>query len=412
MGVTFETDATEVLALKLRQFYGELRTSDGKKYCKSSFTNIRSGLNRHLTSPPHNRQINLMHDRAFQGANQVFYGCMRALRQEGLDKAKHKDSISTTDMAKLYSSGVLSDSDPESLQYKVYVEVALHFCRRGREGLRELSKSSFCEKTDRNGKSYVTLTYNELEKNHQGLSNKDESEEPRMYEQGGPNCPLASFRLYMSKLNEKCDAFFQRPNNNFAKNGMWYANAPVGKNTLATFMKSISKKAGLDKVYTNHCLRVTAVSVLHNKGVQALDICSVSRHKHTDSIRSYSKGPSDEKRYAMSSLLHCHGKSESVVAPLSPRPSTSGWRQVTTVPSSPQAAAVALRSPHAVNSSRQLVLRSPTEGSSSVAEAASNTVIMSNQQAENRLFKSMFSGAAFQSNSNPVFNFNGNFNLY
>ena len=126
--------------------------------------NIRAGLNRHLTSPPFNRALNLMHDREFQGSNQVFYGNIRTLRQAGLDRSRHKDAVTENDMRKMYSSGVLSIDNPVSLQHKVYVEVALHFCRRGREGLRELTKNSFCEKVDSDGRSYITLGFNELEK--------------------------------------------------------------------------------------------------------------------------------------------------------------------------------------------------------------------------------------------------------
>ena len=105
-----------------------------------------------------------MHDREFQGSNQVFYGNMRTLRQAGLDRSRHKDAVTENDMRKMYSSGVLGIDNPVSLQHKVYVEVALHFCRRGREGLRELTKNSFCEKVDSDGRSYITLGFNELEK--------------------------------------------------------------------------------------------------------------------------------------------------------------------------------------------------------------------------------------------------------
>ena len=103
-----------------------------------------------------------MHDREFQGSNQVFYGNMRTLRQAGLDQSRHKDAVTENDMRKMYSCGVLGIDNPVSLQHKVYVEVALHFCRRGREGLRELTKNSFCEKVD--GRTYITLGFNELEK--------------------------------------------------------------------------------------------------------------------------------------------------------------------------------------------------------------------------------------------------------
>lgn len=41
----------------------------------------------------------------------------------------------------IYASGVLSLSTPMSLQFKVFFELSLHFGRRGREGLRELSKN-------------------------------------------------------------------------------------------------------------------------------------------------------------------------------------------------------------------------------------------------------------------------------
>ena len=275
-----------------------------------------------------------MHDREFQGSNQVFYGNMRTLRQAGLDRSRHKDAVTENDMRKMYSSGVLGIDNPVSLQHKVYVEVALHFCRRSREGLRELTKNSFCEKVDSDGRSYITLGFNELEKNHQGLGKGGETEEPRMYEQGGENCPLKSFRTYLSKLHGGCEAFFQKPNVNYKKTGVWYVRCPVGKNSIANFMKVISDKAGLSRKYTNHCLRVTAISVLRRNGIDDSDIRSVSRHKTTDGIRPYCTGPPDKQRYRMSSMLHDHGHSgdsDMTVAiperrpqPDSPVPSTSG----------------------------------------------------------------------------------------
>ena len=50
----------------------------------------------------------------------------------------------------MYSTKVLSNHDPESLLYKVFFEVGLHFGRRGREGWRNLRKDSFVFKRDDN----------------------------------------------------------------------------------------------------------------------------------------------------------------------------------------------------------------------------------------------------------------------
>ena len=98
-----------------------------------------------------------MHDRAFQDANQVFFGKIRKLQQDGLDRTKHKDAVRAGDMTKLYDSGTLAIDNPVALQRRVYLEVSLYFRRRGREGLRELGKDSFVVKTDENGREYVTL---------------------------------------------------------------------------------------------------------------------------------------------------------------------------------------------------------------------------------------------------------------
>ena len=191
------------------------------------------GLSRHLISPPYDRKLNLMHDTAFQGTNQVFYGLIRTLKQQGLDRIVHKSALTQADFKKLYSCGILDTNNPVTLQNKVFVEVNLHFCRRGREGLRELNKDSFVKKSDSNGRTYITLGFNELEKNHQGFDKRDYQEEPRMYEHGGDQCPVKSFDLYVSKLHPECRAFFQRPSEKFSGKETWFVNCPVGKNTLA-----------------------------------------------------------------------------------------------------------------------------------------------------------------------------------
>lgn len=406
MNSNFETDSVEEIARKLREFYASARSVDGKPYSRSSLTNIRSGLNRFLTSPPHNRQLNVMHDRAFQSANQVYVGVIRKLRQDGLDKTKHKNAVTAGDMQLIRESGVLATDNPVGLQRKVYMEISLHFCRRGREGLRELRKDSFIVKSDENGREYVTLGYNEIEKNHQGVNKHDIRDEPRMYSFDGDACPVASFKDYIEKLHPSCNAFYQRPNLSFAKSGQWYCNMAIGKNLLAGMMKNISEAAGTSKKYTNHCLRVTAVSVLHARGVAPMDICSVSRHKNTESLKSYSHGPSDERRYSMSAMLHEHGKQKTAVVPVScksssPRPSTStGIYHDSQSAASPQ--------PSTSRDSQLAVLSAETDCVRESQVTATNNTAISNRS-DNIVQKALFAGAHFEANCAPVFHFHGNF---
>ena len=163
-----------MLGVKLRRFYGNLRQKSGDEYKRSSLVNVRAGLNRHLISPSYDRKLNLMqmHDTAFQGATQVFYGLIRTLKQQGIDRTVHKSALTQADFKKLYSCGLLDTNNPVTLQNKVFVEINMHFCRRGREGLRELNKDSFVNKSDSNGRTYIILRFNQLEKNHQGYDER------------------------------------------------------------------------------------------------------------------------------------------------------------------------------------------------------------------------------------------------
>ena len=404
----FEGEEASVLASKLRRFYADLRQKTGEVYKRSFLVNVRAGINRHLISPPFERKINLMHDVEFQSANQVFYGVIRMLKQQGLDKTGHKSAIWEEDFKKLYSSGVLGNETPETLLNKVFVEISLHFCRRGREGLRELKKTSFVRKTDCNGKVYISLGFNELEKNHQGFDKRDVQEEPRMYEQEGEHCPVRSFDLYVSELHPRCDAFFQRPDPNFKRKNTWYVNAPLGKNTLCEMMKKMSSKAELSKVYTNHCLRASSITFLDRRGMQGKDICTVSRHKSQDGLRPYLEGPTDIKRFEMSKILHdqSHGigsQPEKAMLPALPEGTAScsnatGQRSIenSVIPQNSDTCQAVDIPDHNYSTSEVNHVQS------------SYSAVCDNREAE--MMRSFFHGSVF--NGNPVFNLSGNFNFH
>ena len=108
-------------------------------------------------------------------------------------------------------------------------------------------------------------------------------------------CPVKFFKLYLSKLHPALSGLWQRPQatEHFSR----------GKNTLGTFMSSISKELKLSQKYTNHCIRATAVSLLDESNFDARHIMRVSGHKSESSIRSYSRRLSEVKHKEISHAL-------------------------------------------------------------------------------------------------------------
>lgn len=306
----FEDMSDEVLAENLRLFYGCVRQipkpgeSIGREYSRSGYRNIRAGLQRHLVSPPNNRDINLMSGSAFRMANQVYEGKLKSLKRAGKDQTKHKPAIHEADMARFYDSGVISDTNPLSLLRKVFLEISLHFGRRGREGWRALTKESFSIQRDPNGLEYVTLNYQELDKNHQTTEEKTQC----MFATGDVNCPVNSFKKYVNKLNVQCSAFLQRPLQHYEGKDTWYANAPLGVNSIGNMLKDISKESGASKIYTNHSIKASTATILKKAGYQPIDIMSVTGHRNVASLNSYASGPSIEERAKMSNKLAVFGK--------------------------------------------------------------------------------------------------------
>ena len=305
----FELKPADVLAALLRRFYAEARTLKGLPYSRPAMISIRSAIQRHLIQPPFNRTISIISDREFKPANLVFTGRLKVNREEGNDTTKHKDVIEPGDIARLYDTDTLSNLSPQALQNKVFFEISLHFARRAKEGMRDLKKSSFAILTDDQGKRYATITHNEKSKKDKGEKKQFTEKEQRMYAKPGDSrCPVNSLELYLSKLHPDKEEFFQQVSRTATSScPTWYNGRPIGSNTIATFMSRISKAAKLSKVYTNHCIRVTAVTVLSNAGVGETDIISVSGHKNVQSLVPYQRKVGDEKRRNISHTLAAYG---------------------------------------------------------------------------------------------------------
>ena len=237
----------------LRRFYAEARKKDGEMYSKKSLLGFRHAIERFLNQPPYSRNVKMSSDPRFNRSNEMLDAQLVQMKRSGKENTKHKPIIEDEDLVKLKTSEAISLKSPLSLLRNVWFHVVLFFCRRGREGQRQLTKSSFKFDIDGAGRSFITMAHDEASKNHPGGVKDVQSHEKcaRMYETESLNDGYKALKLYLSKLNPQSPVFFQYPKRNWAPTDeVWYDNKPLGVNKLDNMMKEISQAAQLSLAFT------------------------------------------------------------------------------------------------------------------------------------------------------------------
>ncbi|XP_078351362.1 uncharacterized protein LOC144636089 [Oculina patagonica] len=231
---------------------------------------------------------------------------IKELKKEGQQNTTHKPAIEKEDLRKLKTSEVFLLTKPLSLLRNVWFHVSLFWCRRGFEGQRSLKKTSFAFQRDATGNPFVTMTHDESTNNHPGGILEVESFEKngRMYKTSSPTDGYSALEVFLTKLNPECDSLFQYPKRNWRPwDEVWYENRLVGKNKLSTLMKEISEEAGLSRIYTNHSVRATAITLWVNAGLTDREIMALSGHRNETSLKSYHNQPSAEQLRKCSDVL-------------------------------------------------------------------------------------------------------------
>ena len=287
----------------LERFYAELRKTDGDYYKTASMNQIRNGINRHLKSE-FGSYIDIIKETEFTASNAAFKASLVQLKKLGKGDITHHSPIEEEDIETLYEYFDQVQDTPAGLQHKVFFEIMLYICRRGRENLRLLKKDYFAVEIDANGREYVVQTTDELTKKCRDTKGS-RVDAGRMYATNTVKCPVASFKCYVSKLNPECDAFFQTPKPEKPKlaDSPWYKRSPIGQSTLGNFMRVLSLKGRLSKQYTNHCIRSTCITILDEEGFASRDICKVSGHANEGSIATYVGRVKDARKKDMSDAL-------------------------------------------------------------------------------------------------------------
>ena len=94
-------------------------------------------------------------------------------------------------------------------------------------------------------------------------------------------CPVRIITKYINMLltSMKCKDFYLQANSKkqIISSGLWYRDRPIGVNTL------LAEECGLSGYFTNHSLRSTAATILHNapENITEQVICEATGHRST-----------------------------------------------------------------------------------------------------------------------------------
>lgn len=260
------------LADFLRDFYGKVKVKNDDSL---TLKDLRAGLHKFFLGEV---SIDILRDRTFELANATFDLALRANPRKC-----HRMRIEMEDLKKIYLSDAMDTNKPDSLQNKVFFDISLYICNKGKDYFRNMKKNDFDVSTDIHGRRYVWLKDTSVPREEElppKLKLKREDEHPvyqvgeRMYERpGDPRCPLSSFLKYVTHLHPMTDAFWQRPKRNVSQSDyVWYDHAPLGSSTLTKIMQRISLQAGLSDNYTNYSIRSACIPLVEAVCEEALQL--------------------------------------------------------------------------------------------------------------------------------------------
>ena len=158
-----------------------------------------------------NTNFSIITDRDFKPANEALNAHLVELTREGkISSTKHKPALIPQDVEILYEKKQLGLETPERLLQTAWFNIMLHFGKRGRENMREMTAEDIQIHKSSSGLEYITHV-ERATKNHRGGFNSSENEAAAVMSEmpGNPRCPVVAVKTYLSKRNKQCQALWQ-----------------------------------------------------------------------------------------------------------------------------------------------------------------------------------------------------------
>jgi hypothetical protein len=284
----------ETLSTMLLQFFACVRRKDGECFRVGGLMTIFHAICR-ISKSKHD--VDIKSDPALKGVREMLLCIKNDLKRQGKGAVEHTQVISSEDLMKI---GGMACDTPTLLQLKTWFMIQLYLAKRAMENCHEFKKDDLVVHHDSNGKKFLKLT-DKLTKNHRG-SSTESSYGGIIMSTENESCPVKTIEKYLNHLCQDNIYFWQKPKKTFIDNGQSYCNMKIGINKISKFMKEISQLANLSRVYTNHSIRVTAITVLGDT-FEDTDVAAVSGHKSLTNLTVY-KRTTIPKKQQMSASLH------------------------------------------------------------------------------------------------------------
>lgn len=308
-----ETIPVKELDILLGHFFKEVKKVNGHDYEPDTLTGFHRSISRYLKEKGVNYDI--IADREFHISRATLAARRKQLRCNGKgQKPNASKSISLDEERALFDSGQFGDHSPDALIRTVWYFLTLHMGMRGRDEHCKLRYGDFKIVTDENGE-YVEWCFERGTKTRSGevAGSLDRAFKPKMFANGTDYCPVKYFKAYIAHRPAAANTpdrpfYLGIKDKRLDEDTVWYLNAPMGKNTIAKFMKAASEGTGISgKKVTNHSARKTMVQRLVDAKFTPNVVAQLSGHRNLKSLDSYMTA-SDDTQKSMSLSL---GKSAS-----------------------------------------------------------------------------------------------------
>ena len=312
---TLENISEQELEKLLAHFVLNARKQNGDEYEPDTLTSMLRSFDRLLREK--GKHYSILTDRQFAKAREALSCKRKQLRRAGKGQKPNKAlGLSETQIQKLWDEKQLGCHTPQSLLRTVWFNNTMFFGWRARDEHHRVKYGDIkikCEDGPE-GREYVEWIIERGSKTRTGEPEfvPDRTFNPKMFATDGPRCPVKIFKEYLARRPPEMAsadsplylASIVKPSSH-----IWFKKQPLGKNSLGSFMKSMSEAAGLSGKHTNRSVRGTMISTLRKENVEPLNIIALAGQRNLKSLDSYSS-TSTKQQKDMSLKLSCYVEGE------------------------------------------------------------------------------------------------------